>query len=237
MASVLQTVRDSSWLQRIVALALAFNVVLILWGLYVVPAALTPIGVAGALADILVQLVIGALVFFGPVSFQRYRSTIGIAVTFGALFAIAYDGILLTQFYPRLNPDFNVEILFAVTPLLAGFIAGYLSRSFWQGVIIAIWSLILGTAFWSMGLQLINYHFWGDTQHWYFFWLNDGEIGDFRASGVHDLQVYILQNMQGALFFHPLLSLIVGAIGGAVSSGLARGALALRRQRPGSAAA
>lgn len=166
MPNVLRTIRDSSWLQRIVALALACNIVLILWGLYVVPAVVSPIGIAGTLVDVLVQLVIGALVFFGPFAFSRYRASAGIAVAFGALFAITYDGVLLTQFYPTLNPDFNVEILFAVTPLLAGFIAGYLSRSFWQGVVIAIWSLVLGTAFWSVGLQLINYHLWGDTQHW-----------------------------------------------------------------------
>jgi hypothetical protein len=188
----------------------------------------TPQGIATALADVSVQVVIACLVFFGPVSFQRYRFSVGVAVGLGALFALAYDGILLTQFFPALNPDFNVEWLFVITPLLAGFIAGYQTRRFSHGVIIAMWSLVIGTALWSVGWMLIAYGFWG-THGWYFFWQNDGAIDEFRQSGGGDLNVFILSDMQGALFFHPLLSVFSGAIFGLVASGLAQGALALQR--------
>lgn len=227
MSTILRTVQGSSWIQRLFALVLGCNVLLILWGLRVVPAISTLNGIATTLATMGMQVAIAVLALFGPWSFQRYRSSIGIAVLVGALFAIAYDGILLSDFFPNINLDVNIWLLFVGAASLAGFIAGYQTRRFGQGVIIAIWALVIGTAIWSIGLLIMNYASWG-THQWYIFWLNDGAIDDFHRSGSADLNVFLLQDMQGALFFHPLLSAFLGALCGLVASGLAQGARVLR---------
>lgn len=229
MATLLRTVRESLWVQRFFALVLGCNIALILWGFHVVPADLTPDGVATALGVVCMQMAIGVLAFFGPLAFQRFRSSIGIALVLGMLFAIAYDGILLAEFSPQLNPTFNVLFLFMLAAGLAGFIAGYRSHRFGHGVVIAIWAPVIGTAIWSIGWLIINYIFWGSSQ-WLFFWQNDGAIDEFQHSGETNLQVFLINDIHGAMFFHPLLSVAVGVIFGLATSGLAQGVVALRRK-------
>jgi uncharacterized membrane protein (Fun14 family) len=183
--------------------------------------------VATTLATVGMQVAIAVLALFGPLSFHHLRSSIAIAVLFGALFALAYDGILLSDFFPSTNLDFNIWLLFVGAASLAGFIAGYRTHRFGQGVVTAVWALVIGTAIWSIGLLLMNYVAWGSHQ-WYTFWLNDGAIGDFQHSGSTNLHVFLLQDMQGALFFHPLLSALLGALCGLLASAAAQGVLLLR---------
>jgi hypothetical protein len=230
VSTILRTLQHSSWIQRLFALVLGWNCLLILWGIHIVPAVSTPNGIATTLATLGMQVAIAFLAFFGPLSFQRYRSSIGIALLFGALFAVAYDGILLAGFFPNINLDVNIWLLFVGAASLTGFIAGYQTRRFGQGVIAAIWALVMGTAIWSIGLLIMNYASWG-THQWYLFWLNDGAIADFHHSGSTNLNVFLLQDMQGALFFHPLLSAFLGAICGLVASSVAQGVLLLRKKR------
>ena len=72
----------------------------------------------------------------------------------------------------------------------------------------------------------------GGRTQWYFFWLNDGAIDDFRSSGSTNLQFFLLQDMQGALFFHPLLSVVVGAVCGVIASGAAQAVRWLQKLFP-----
>jgi hypothetical protein len=184
---------------------------------------------ATTLATVGMQVAIAVLALFGPLSFQHLRSSIAVAMLFGVLFALAYDGILLSNFIPSLNLDFNVWLLFLGAASLAGFIAGYRTQRFGQGVATAVWALVIGTAIWSIGLLLINYVAWGSHQ-WYVFWLNDGAIGDFQRSGSTNVSVFLLQDMQGALFFHPLLSAFLGILCGLLASAAAQGVLFLQRR-------
>jgi hypothetical protein len=235
VTNMLNTLRHSSWIQRLFALVLACNSLLILWGLRVEPAMVTINGIATTLATVGMQVAIAFLAFFGPLSFQRYPA-MGISVAFGTLFAVIYDGILLSDYVPRLNLDFNIWLLFLGIAGIAGFIAGYQTRRIGHGVVVAIWALVIGTAIWSIGLLIINYAFWGNHQ-WLFFWQNDGAVDDFHQSGASNLSLFIMQDMQGALFFHPLLSAFLGAVVGLVASGAAQGLRLVRRQLAGRTAA
>jgi hypothetical protein len=194
-----------------------------------------PNGIATTLAVVGMQTAIAVLAFFGPLSFQHFSATISIAVLLGALFAVAYDAFVLADFLPSVNWDFNVVLLFLGAASLGGFLAGYQSRRIGQGVIIGFWTLVIGTAIWSIGIMLINYSFWGSHQ-WFFFWKNDGAIDDFLHSGSTNLHLFILQDMQGALFFHPLLSAFLGALCGLVGGGVAQGVLLIQGMFVGRAA-
>jgi hypothetical protein len=224
---VLQSIRRSSWRERLLAAVLGCNCLLILWGVHVVPAVVYPNGVATTLADVGMQLAIAILAFFGPLSFKRYHASIGIALLLGAFFAIAYNAVLLSNFLPSVNWDFNVLLLFLGVASLAGFLAGYQTRRIGQGVVIGFWALVIGTAIWSIGMMIINYAFWG-SHDWFFFWKNDGAIDDFVRSGSTNLHLFILQDMQGALFFHPLLSAFLGALCGLVGGAVAQAVLLIQ---------
>lgn len=230
MSTVLRTFHQSSWIQRLFLLVLICNIVLILWGIRVVPATIAaPDGIARILADIGLQVVIGLLALFGPLSFQRSRSALWISLFFGLLFAIAYDSLLLLD-YLGVSENVNVYLFFLGAASLAGLIAGYQTRRFSQGVIAAIWALVIGTAIWSTSVLPMHYAFWGSHQA-YIFWQNDGAIDEFGRSGMTDLNLFLIQDIQGALFFHPLLSAVTGAICGLVTSSLAQGVLRLWKLR------
>jgi hypothetical protein len=230
MLAIRGALQQSSWIQRLFLLTLICNIALILWGASVVPAAIaTPEGVGRVVADIGLQMVIGLLALFGPLSFQRHRSAIHISLLFGLLFAIAYDGILLLD-YLGVYADVNVYLFFIGAASLAGLIAGYRTGRFGEGVIAAIWALVIGTAIWSAGVLLMHYAFWGSHQA-FVFWQMDGAIDEFRQSGMTDLNQFLIEDVQGSLFFHPLLSVATGAACGLLASGIAQGALRLTGYR------
>jgi len=221
-------VQQSLWSQRFFALVIGINVILIVLGVFIVPSTLaTSAGVVSLLGAICMQLALVALAFVGPGSFQRVRSGIGISTALGALFALVYVGIIIAEFF-GVQDNFNIVWLFVGVPLVAGFTVGYRTRRWGQGLLAAIWALVIGTALWSVGDMLVNYVFWGSHQQ-YVFWLYDGAIDDFRRSGSADLNAFLLQDIQGALFYHPILSVVFGAIVGLVGSGAALGVRLLQR--------
>jgi hypothetical protein len=237
----LPSLRGTSWSQRLFLLVLCGNVVLVLVGLFVVPAALSatlgaplsrpdgPIDLLGALG---MQVVLALLALIGPLSFGRYARTMKISFAFGTVFAAAYLGLLgldyASIFLPFDNGPTDIYLLFVGIALLAGGWASVRTRRLRDGAVAAIWALVIGTAIWSLGWLLINYTLWGSPQ-WYQFWLQDGAVSDFRQSGGADLALALLQDIQGALFWHQVLSGVVGALGGVLGGGIALGVDQLRR--------
>lgn len=87
---------------------------------------------------------------------------------------------------------------------------------------------------WSAGFLIIAYGFLG-TRQAYLFWMRDGAVSEFHHSGGRDFSVFLLRDIEGALFFHPVLSLVLGLLCGA--AGGAVGVLgATLRRRPATAA-
>src|SRR5262249_52677550 len=119
--------------------------------------------------------------------------------------------------------------LFVGVAVLAGAAASVRSQQLSTGVGAACWALVIGTAIWSTGVLLLNYGLWGSS-HWYLVWVPDGAGGDFHRSGARDLDAFLLQDLQGALFFHQVLSAIVGVVGGSVGSAMGLGIAHLWRR-------
>src|SRR5579859_2448664 len=191
-----RSLQRSSWMQRLFILVLACNMVLILWGIRVVPVTISSAdGIGRILADIALQAVIGLVALWGPLSFQRHPFVIWVSLLFGLLFAISYDGMLLLE-YVGIYKDVNVYFLFVGAASLAGFIAGHRTRRLGPGVIAGIWTLVIGTAIWTVGAVPMHYAFWGSQQA-YVFWQNDGAIEEFHHSGMTDLNLFLIQDIQG----------------------------------------
>ncbi len=217
MHITIRSFQQMTWTQRLFLLIAGCNIVLILFGIHVVPTAITSLGGVGSLLGaICVQITLAALALAGPVSFQRYQSSIGISFVLGGIFALLYLGDIVVDFNGGSDPV-NIIGIFLGVALVAGFAACIMTRQWSQGVIAAIWAPVIGTAIWSAGVMLIYYLTWGSHQQ-YLFWQGDGAIDDFHRSGETDLYAFILQDMQGALMAHPLLSVALGAAGGLVSS-------------------
>jgi hypothetical protein len=234
MPVVLRALRRTSWMQRLFLLVLGCNSGLLLLGLRVVPADLgSAQGPAVLLATVGLQGGLALLALVGPVSFDHFVRTIGISLALGMLFAAAYLGILACEFVGiQLSFDTGpgtIYSVFVAAALLAGALASMRTQRLRDGVVTSGWALVMGTAIWSLGVLLLNYALWG-SPHWYQFWQGDGAIEDFRRSGSTDLAVFLLQDLQGALFFHPLLSAAIGAVGGFIGGCLTLEPLLLWRR-------
>ena len=66
-------------------------------------------------------------------------------------------------------------------------------------------------------MMVTSYAYW-HTHHGYAFWLRDGAVADFRRSGGTNLWLFLLEDIEGAMFFHPILSVAVGATCGAIGA-------------------
>jgi hypothetical protein len=166
------------------------------------------------------------------VRLARYPQTAGISLALGVLFAAAYDGLLALEFagiHLGIDGPGTIYGLFVGAAVLAGMLAGARTQRLGDSIMTAVWALVIGTAIWSVGLQLLNASWWGSTA-WYQFWLGDGAVDDFRRSGSADLAAFLLQDLQGALFFHQVLSVVLGVLGGIFGGGIGLGATRLWRR-------
>lgn len=226
--------RRASWILRLFLLVLGGNIGLLLLGLLVVPRDLgSAQGLAVLLATMGLQGGLAVLALVGPVAFHHFPRTMGISLALGGLFAMAYLGILACEIAGiQLSFDTGsgtIYALFVGAAFIAGALASLRTQRLRDGVVASAWALVTGTAIWSLGMLLLNYSLWG-SPHWYQFWQGDGALNDFRQSGSTDLAVFLLQDMQGALFFHPILSAVIGTVGGFIGGSLILGPLVLWRR-------
>jgi len=194
------------------------NVALILAGLLLAPATLGSLaGVGIVVADIGLQGTLLAVGLTGPVSLDRLGDAAGYCLAAAVAFALAYDALLLLDLAGR-PVQLSPYVPFVIAAVVASCVAGYRTRRLLQGLLAAVWSLVLGTALWSTGFMTMTYVLWG-TRREYLFWLRDGAVAEFHHGGGRDLSVFLLKDIQGALFFHPFLSLGLGLLLGAAGAG------------------
>ena len=228
MQVTLRPFQQAIWSQWLYLRLLCGNILLILIGAIIVPSTLHSLnGLSGLSGAVSMQIILALLAQFGPWSFRHCQSGIGISVIGGIIFALLYLIDIVVDFMGGSDP-INIYGLFLGVGGIAGFAATFLSHQWRQGVLVAIWALVIGTTMWSAGVMIINYVTWGSHQQ-YLYWQGDGAIDDFHRSGETDLYAFLLQDMQGALFFHPLLSVVLGALSGLITSSIALGLRLMQR--------
>lgn len=191
-------------------LIIIVNILLIISGILFVPQLASTDGLMSMSAAVIMQVVLFAGAFIGPVALVRNIQYVKISFIAGIVFALLYLSVLISQFTPSINLQVNVLILFFGTPLLAS-LAVVISGKFKAMDIIktSIWTAIIGTTIWTTLWLVTNYILWA-SKPWYFFWGNEGTLEEFRRSGSTDLVLFIIQDIHGALFFHPILSAVIG---------------------------
>jgi hypothetical protein len=215
----------------VAVLALAAEAVLIVTGIAVVPDTIRSItGVATIAADLGLLVVIGVAAWRGPVALTRLTGSSVVCLYGAAAFAVAYLLSLLLDLLQRPVPPspyaFFVVVAFAVSAC-----AATRTGSLTTGILTAVWSLVLGTVLWSVGWLAMIYAFWG-TSDARRFWVSDGAISDYHRSGTSNLSVFLIRDIQGAMFFHPVLSVVLGVTCGLVGAGLARATARMRGSVP-----
>jgi hypothetical protein len=215
------------WLERVFVTVCALNIALILASAAIVPSSLrSGEGIVALIGAALMQVALAAAALWGPFALRRWQDGATARFTLGVAFAVTYLAIILAEFL-GVHDNINILYLFIAAAAAAGLWAGLRTGQWRQGVMAGVWGLVIGTALWTAGDLLINYAFWGSHQQ-YAFMLEDGAVNDFRRAGGGDWNAFLIQDILGATFFHPLLSIIVGAIAGVAGGVLARGAIMVR---------
>jgi hypothetical protein len=201
----------------VLLVALLVDGLLVVGGVALAPGAVRSVsGVGMVIADLGLLALIGLAAVWGRVALSRFADIGEVVSWTGVAFALVYDAHLLADFagHPlSLNP----YLFFVAAGIGASAWATYRTRRVSHGIAAACWALVLGTMIWSIGLMTISYAYW-HTQAGYAFWLRDGAVSDYRHSGATSLWLFLLQDIQGAIFFHPLLSLVIGAACGAIGA-------------------
>ena len=183
--------------------------------------------IAVMLALLVEQVVIATLLIKSPFSYRHWRKHLRLVLVVGSSFALAYIAILLSEFTPAINIQINVIVFFMLAALVVGGVVYAKERRIWQSVVTSAWSLMLGTAFWSTIWLVINYVTWNSSP-WHFFWSNEGTMTEFHRAGASDFLLFVLQDIHGALFFHPILSAVIGAFFGLFGACVVKGILLSR---------
>jgi hypothetical protein len=220
--AVTGTASRVSWPTGAVLAILAANVALIVAGLVVVPEG-RRLALWAGLAAIAVQCGVAVAAVAGPTALDNRPRPAVTCLLPGALFAIGYVGLLgvemagVTLSFDR--GAVTVYAWFAGVALLAGALAGWVTRRPAAGAASGCWALVIGTAGWSAGFLPLAYALRG-TAGWYHFWAGDGAVADYHRSGAGSLRGFLLQDMYGAMVAHQMLSVVIG-----LAAGLAGGAV------------
>ena len=178
------------------------------------PVEWTPRRLAGIAGILLVQFVVMLVARFGPTRWVG-RAWSGPVFAVGTVFAAIYLAVLLAQWAWRWQTPVNVLVLFVLAAGIGGLIRYRADRRVQASALAGAWTLLIGTAWWSLGWLAVNLVTWGSST-WFAFWEAEAFWADFQRSGTTDVGAYILEDLTGALIFHPVLSVVIGFVVGAL---------------------
>jgi hypothetical protein len=223
-----QIFTNSSLLKRFVYAIAAINAILLLLGIAIVPSTLTSQdGVVSLVAAIVMQVIVALFITVGPFAIrEKDKATLGKVMPYGFLFGIIYVGILLIEYTLPVATDFTSFGLFIVGFLfilsfVVGFMAFQQEGSLKVSVRLAAQTLLLGTLIWTTGYLLIQYLSWDSPQQ-HRALLAEGTYDDFKRSNMTDFEAFLLQDTQGGIFFHPILTTIISILFGAIGGFMAK---------------
>lgn len=104
---------------------------------------------------------------------------------------------------------------------MAGAGAAARSRRMWPAIQAALWTAVVATLVWYAVLLAVSLAFRGTPAQVAVF-RAEGDYDDFRRSGLSDFNVFAMQDLFGAGFYHLFLSPIFAAVLGALGAGPVR---------------
>jgi hypothetical protein len=208
-----------SEMKRYLYFGLILIVVLLIYGIFRFPTALSDFG--GLVGDILILVVYSLLIrFWFSKLEQKTPQVIRFGSQSGLVIGIIFAGEMILEYI--LLPADNSKM--GLVEYSSVFII-FFSISLWivcqtgrfrNGIFAAIVSAMIGSILWLISALAIFYLFHGTPQQTQVF-RAEGNFDDFAHSGMTNFDAFIMQDFWGAGFFHsillPLLASILGSIG------------------------
>src|SRR5579859_2026791 len=212
--------------------ASAAAVALVVFGVVTTPGVLTagsgwlgPLGAGG------VAIVYGVLGLWGLAPARRRPEVVGWAQRAGFAAAAIYAGEIVLEYVvrPSDNTSWGLVEFAAVFACfaMAGVGGAARSRRMWPALQAALWTAVVATLVWYAVLLAVTYAFRGTAAQMAVF-RAEGDLDDFRRSGLSDFKAFTVQDLMGAGFYHLLLSPIFAAVLGALGAAPVRLAQAWR---------
>ncbi len=185
----------------------------------------SPLSVAGAAIVLVAYGLIAVLIF--PVVNHIHPQILRLACATGLLGGMIFAGEMLLEYIllPENNSIFGSVEYGSVFTLyfLTGIVAAVRSHQMRQGVLAAVVSAMISLLIWAIALLGIFYVFRGTSQQAQVF-LSEGDYADFARSGMLSFDVWIVEDLMGATFFHlilgPLAAALTGGLGGLLGKGV-----------------
>lgn len=207
-----------SAIQRMILISVFAIGAFVGYGLLRFPAVLTasPTGGRSLIGVISILLIYANVGWFGPLFTERMSPHILPIGMLGGLLAggiFAIEMILEYWFLPNDNTAMGLGeygLVFALF-FFVGLWGANQTHAIRNGVVAAVWSAIVGALVWYIAVLLMFYLFQGTPQQVHVF-RAEGNYEDFARSGLHDFNVFMMEDFMGAGFFHALLLPTIGAL-------------------------
>jgi hypothetical protein len=212
---------------RALALLIACNIGLLWAGILVLPRAFTSIADSGGLlAATLMQALYGFVLLFSQAAITRGDSrVVRLSLQLGAVYGVVYGALMLSEYIVPVTTGLSEQtgtaavVTLVAICLVAGIAASRRTGTIWQAGLAAVWAAMVGTLIWAGAYLAMTYALWGtETQQMVL--QAEGTYQDFIADGGGDFAVFLIRDIQGAAFFHTLLSPVVAAVLGPAGWGL-----------------
>jgi len=215
--------------------ASAASIALVAWGVVTTPGVLAAgSGWLGPLAAGGMAGVYGVLGAWGLAPAARRAEITAWAQRAGLAAAAIYAGEIVLEYVrqPKDNTSWGLVEFAAVFACFAMAGAGGAARSrrMWPAVQAALWTAVVATLVWYAVLLAVSLALRGTAAQVAVF-RAEGDYDDFRRSGLSDFNVFAMQDLFGAGFYHLLLSPIFAAVLGALGAAPVRLAQAWRGRK------
>jgi len=173
-------------------------------------------GVAAALGVLLAYAAGGSRLAGTTASRMALPWALPLGLAAGAVYAseIGFEH----AFLPQDNTGWGLIEFGAVFALclMSGVLVAAEQRRVWPGALAGAWTAMIGSLIWYAALLAVTYAFQGSEAQAAIF-RAEGDVEDFRRSGMSDFNVFMMQDFLGAGFFHlllaPLAGLLLGSLG------------------------
>jgi hypothetical protein len=214
------------YLRNSLLCAVAVAVALVLSGRVLVPG-MSWVSTLGALV---ILLAYGGLAASCPVRLhQRHPEILRAGIVFGLMAGAVFAVEIVLEYVclPADNTRYGV-VEFGLVFLLyfaSAVVSAFRLRSIKEAALTSVASAFIASLVWVITLLVVFYAFRGSPRQ-VLVLRAEGDYEDFARSGMSNFDVFIMQDLMGATFFHLLLGLVVaavlGACGGVVGKVLAR---------------
>jgi hypothetical protein len=213
-------------IRNILLFGIILDICLVVFGNWLVPTALkaSSNGLSGLIAILAILVIYAGITIFCLKPTERFNDRIlKNAVWFGGLAGAVFLLEIITEYIILPGNDLNSKMgltEFALAFLIyiaAGFWSACRTQKYFSSLLTSFWTAIIASVIW-LGVVLLVFYLFHGTERQQLVLEAEGNLEDFKRSGMTDYNAFVMQDFWGAGFFHlllgPFLAIIFGSAGG-----------------------